>query len=584
MCHPPPLLQGGELASAAAEGKDPAPAIDVDASPSSPSLSPSSDRRYQRRIRAAKRAARSELSVSRGEWTREGYHEKRERVELEQDPTALDGIVDAMPRVDLSTTSTPSSSSSSSSFSSFASLFESPRIPCVLTRSAIASWPAVEGARSWIEENNSGLEALVRRYDSGRRGTTKKPQKLKVGTDDDGRAVYLSVADFARYCRDPRHGLVDDSPLYIFDSGFASDDESDSSGSSSESESDIEEEEDEEKRVERERRQRRREAKKKEKKKKKKSPSPPSSLTPLSEDYAVPDPFAEDLLSLAGARRRPPHRWLVAGPPRSGSAPHVDPLGTSAWNSLLSGGVKRWALFPPGVPREAIVGPRMRGVGREAADWFSKVLARIKGRCRLRGGGTSTSGGGVSNHSCSSSARSSSASSTDTMKLTPWPWAPPIEIIQRPGETVIVPGGWWHAVINCGESPCVAVTQNYCCSSNFSRVWPLAAHGRPKMARAWLRELRKKRPELAREAEGAVARALDGASGSSSSSSPSSSPSSSSEDETGGNFGRGFSSSGTRSMPPSPPPASTVPPEENGNGEAAAERSCKRRNVEEGRA
>ena len=266
MCHPPQGNRGiaaaadsasaaataAAAAAAAAASKQEPAAINVDdAVAQSATASSLIDLRYQRRIRAAKRAARSELSVSRGDWTRQRYHEGKlnllpatssdkgkSRSSFEQDPTSLDGVVDDVPRLDLSTLS---------SSPSFASLFEAPRIPCVLTRSAIASWPAFNrGPRSWIDaDGGSSLEALVRRYEqqqqqgTGNKDKKNKPRKLKVGTDDDGRAVYLSVADFARYCRDPRHGLVDDSPLYIFDSGFASDEE-EGSGSSSSSESESE--------------------------------------------------------------------------------------------------------------------------------------------------------------------------------------------------------------------------------------------------------------------------------------------------------------------------------------------------------
>lgn len=69
------------------------------------------------------------------------------------------------------------------------------------------------------------------------------------------------------------------------------------------------------------------------------------------------------------------------------------------------------------------------------------------------------------------------------------------EFIQEPGETVFVPGGWWHAVINLEDS--VAVTQNFCSRANFPAVWRKTRSGRKGMARKWLRLLEARYPDLA---------------------------------------------------------------------------------------
>ena len=68
-----------------------------------------------------------------------------------------------------------------------------------------------------------------------------------------------------------------------------------------------------------------------------------------------------------------------------------------------------------------------------------------------------------------------------------------IEGVQYPGETIFVPGNWWHGVQNLDLT--IAITQNFCNEGNFEKVWLKTRQDRKKLSVDFLEKLRYSYPD-----------------------------------------------------------------------------------------
>ena len=195
--------------------------------------------------------------------------------------------------------------------------------------------------------------------------------------------------------------------------------------------------------------------------------------TEMQQDYTRPHFFTTDFLDHVAFSRRPPQRWLCIGAQGSGSFMHKDPLNTNAWNALLHGR-KYWLLLSPNVPASIANGSafehRYKGEGpspwTSPQGWFTHILPRLREYIA-----------------------SANAAGADYVMY---------EAVHYPGETIFVPGNWWHAVWNFDDT--LAITQNYVNESNFDDVWPLTRGRRKHMAARWLAALDEAKPEIAARA------------------------------------------------------------------------------------
>lgn len=174
--------------------------------------------------------------------------------------------------------------------------------------------------------------------------------------------------------------------------------------------------------------------------------------TEILQEYQVPPCFASDLFeAIPDEQDRPPFRWILMGPERSGTGLHIDPVGTHAWVTLLEG-CKRWILFPAGYDLKSIY---MQEPQIPSSIWFHRYYDEI----------------------CEKHPRA-------------------VHIVQHPGETVYVPAHWPHLVINLDLS--VAITQNYATEYPYGmqRLWEAVNDAEPALTARLYTALLEKRSDL----------------------------------------------------------------------------------------
>lgn len=140
--------------------------------------------------------------------------------------------------------------------------------------------------------------------------------------------------------------------------------------------------------------------------------------TELENDYFVPDIFSCWYKKIDKKQRKSTLSWIYIAPKFSISPLHQDLWGTSAWNGMISGR-KLWIFFPP--------------------DQFPY----------LYDGKVDPFNPDLHNYPLFKKAK-------------------PEICIQRRGEIIFTPSGWWHAVMNldCG----ISITENFINHTNSTKV------------------------------------------------------------------------------------------------------------------
>jgi hypothetical protein len=291
----------------------------------------------------------------------------------------------------------------------FLQKYEEPNVP-VIVEDATKDWPAIQKWSS-IEYLQSVTTQKPREGPSPDVLSQNVPCAFRATSGTASVPANFTMQAYQEYCMSAA-AKYDESPLYLFDRTFAT-----------------------------------------------KAPQLSADYRTYLPPYFSPDaPHGHDLFGLLDKRRegnsddssatnevevqqrRPDFRWMICGPQRSGSAFHIDPNATHAWNAPVVGR-KRWILYPPSAMDHPPPGvhPSQDGdtvtmplsIGEWMVSFWSQHVKR--------------------------------RSHPDVNQR-------PIECTVSPGDLIFVPHGWWHTVLNIDPGMSLALTQNYVSASNVSNV------------------------------------------------------------------------------------------------------------------
>lgn len=286
------------------------------------------------------------------------------------------------------------------------------RVPCIIVDNSVTSWSA---ATNW-QLNNIKQQYGNSLFECG------------ASTSNDFREI-MSLRKYLNYCKSEHP--PDQEIMYLFDSTFESD------------------------------------------------------CPQLVSDYLPFTLSAKEAISELPKHCRPNYRWFLVGPRFSGSAMHKDPIFTHAWNTLIVG-KKKWVLVSPSLAKAVLAPPSfsegesdcienmLRDVLRSSdydmnskhdspdttntvRGWFKK-LENILVNLPVNRSGTYEGGSRVRIKDDNANNDRTSKNCDDAKLM--------VLFDQLPFETVYVPSGWFHAVLNTEIS--IAVTHNFIPENNFS--------------------------------------------------------------------------------------------------------------------